>query len=137
MSYPENIKNNIEEINHSDIKYIRPFMAFTNEQVLSKRLVQVFKVQFNIPAAKVKKACELGWKELLAAKADMQKEGEKVIEELKQNGGHGIVLAGRPYHTDPEVNHGIPELIASYGHRCPDRGFHLPSDESGAPADRQ
>ena len=115
MSYPENIKNNIEEINHSDIKYIRPFMAFTNEQVLSKRLVQVFKVQFNIPAAKVKKACELGWKELLAAKSDMQKEGEKVIEELKQNGGHGIVLAGRPYHTDPEVNHGIPELIASYG----------------------
>ena len=72
MSYPENIKNNIEEINHSDITYIRPFMAFTNEQVLSKRLVQVFKVQFNIPAAKVKKACELGWKELLAAKADMQ-----------------------------------------------------------------
>ena len=66
----------------------------------------------------------------------MQKEGEKVIEELKQNGGHGIVLAGRPYHTDPEVNHGIPELIASYGIGCPDRGFHLPSDESGAPADR-
>ena len=34
---------------------------------------------------------------------------------MEDNGGSGIVLAGRPYHIDPEINHGIPELIASYG----------------------
>ena len=62
---------------------------------------------------------------------------EKVIEELKQNGGHGIVLAGRPYHTDPEINHGIPELIASYGIAVltEDSISHLMN--RGAPADRQ
>ena len=34
---------------------------------------------------------------------------------MEENGCHGIVLAGRPYHTDPEINHGIPELITSFG----------------------
>ena len=34
---------------------------------------------------------------------------------MEKNGGSGIVLAGRPYHVDPEINHGIPELIAAYG----------------------
>ena len=115
MSYPENIKNNIEEINRGEVEFIRPFVAFTNEQVLTKRLEQVFKETHNIPADKVRKAAHAGWTELLAAKADMQKQGEAVIAELKATGRHGIVLAGRPYHVDPEINHGIPEMIASYG----------------------
>ena len=45
----------------------------------------------------------------------MEKKGEEVIAWLKETGHHGIVLAGRPYHVDPEINHGIPELITSYG----------------------
>ena len=112
-------------------------MAFTNEQVLSKRLVQVFKVQFNIPAAKVKKACELGWKELLAAKADMQKEGEKVIEvaEAERRPRYRPGRTPVPYRPGSQPRHSGADCVLR--HRCPDRGFHLPSDESGAPADRQ
>lgn len=34
---------------------------------------------------------------------------------MEANHKRGIVLAGRPYHVDPEINHGIPELITSYG----------------------
>ena len=56
-----------------------------------------------------------GWKELIASRKDMEKKGEETLKWLKETGRHGIVLAGRPYHVDPEINHGIPELITSYG----------------------
>ncbi|MBQ1241981.1 MAG: 2-hydroxyacyl-CoA dehydratase, partial [Oscillospiraceae bacterium] len=42
-------------------------------------------------------------------------EGARVLARMEKAGGRGIVLAGRPYHVDPEINHGIPEMIASYG----------------------
>ena len=45
---------------------------------------------------------------------DIRKKGEETLAYLEQTGKRGIVLAGRPYHIDPEVNHGIPELINSY-----------------------
>ena len=48
------------------------------------------------------------------AREDMKKKGEETIAYLKKTGKRGIVLAGRPYHIDPEINHGIPELINSY-----------------------
>ena len=46
---------------------------------------------------------------------DMSAKGREVLAYMEENGCHGIVLAGRPYHTDPEINHGIPELINNYG----------------------
>ena len=50
-----------------------------------------------------------------AVREDMTKKGKEVLQYLKETGRHGIVLAGRPYHSDPEINHGIPDLITSYG----------------------
>ena len=50
-----------------------------------------------------------------SAKADVRAAGAKALADMEKNGGSGIVLAGRPYHVDPEINHGIPELIAAYG----------------------
>ena len=46
---------------------------------------------------------------------DIQTMGEEAMRWIEDNGGHGIVLAGRPYHNDPEINHALPELIASFG----------------------
>ena len=46
---------------------------------------------------------------------------------MEETGRRGIVLAGRPYHVDPEINHGIPELINSYGHGSAHGRFRLPS----------
>ncbi len=60
-------------------------------------------------------AARLGFEELAKARKDMQKKGEEVLAYLQQSGKRGIVLAGRPYHIDPEIHHGIPELITSYG----------------------
>ena len=53
--------------------------------------------------------------EMQKCREDIQKKGEETLEYLKKTGKRGIVLAGRPYHVDPEINHGIPELITSYG----------------------
>ena len=71
--------------------------------------------EFNIPSVQVQKAAHSAWQELLNCRRDMEKKGEETIAWLKEHGRHGIVLAGRPYHVDPEIHHGIPELIASYG----------------------
>ena len=52
---------------------------------------------------------------MAAARRDVQKKGEETLKYLEDTGRHGIVLAGRPYHIDPEIHHGIPDLINSYG----------------------
>ena len=114
-SYAENIKNNVEELADRDIRFMNPFMAFTNEEVLTKRLVEEFSQNFDIAPDEVRKAAHAAWQELIQSRIDMQKKGEEVIDYLNRTGKRGIVLAGRPYHVDPEINHGIPELITSYG----------------------
>lgn len=112
-SYGENIKNNVEELRDPSIRFMNPFLSLETEEIAKKRLVSVMK-ELDIPAEETKAAVSKAWAELSAARKDMQKAGENALEYLKQSGGLGIVLAGRPYHIDPEINHGIPELITSY-----------------------
>ena len=114
-SYAENIKNNVESLTDHKVHFRNPFMAFTNEEILTKRLVEEFTKDQAIPEKEIRAAAHKAWQELIASRQDMEKKGEEVIAWLKETGHHGIVLAGRPYHVDPEINHGIPELITSYG----------------------
>ena len=114
-SYPENLKNNVEAVTEGKVRYIRPFVAFTSEKTAADRLVKVCKEEWNIPASETRTAVHLAWEEQRKTKADIVAEGTRVLHEMEEKGGSGIVLAGRPYHIDPEINHGIPELIASYG----------------------
>lgn len=114
-SYAENIKNNMEELTEKQIRFLNPFMAFTNEEILTKQLVREFGKEYEIPASAVQSAAHKAWEELAASRRDLEQKGEETIQYLKDTGKHGIVLAGRPYHVDPEINHGIPELITSYG----------------------
>ena len=114
-SYSENIKNNMEELKEKNVKFLNPFMAFTSEAILSKQLQEVFKKEFDIPESETKKAAKKAWDELAQARTDVEKKGEEVLQYLKDTGKHGIVLAGRPYHIDPEINHGIADMITSYG----------------------
>lgn len=114
-SYAENIKNNVEEIVNGEVKFMNPFMAMTNLEVLTKQLVKVFNNELGIPSAEVNAAVKAGWEEMENVRKDIMKKGEEVLEYMKLNNKRGIVLAGRPYHIDPEINHGIPELINSYG----------------------
>ena len=114
-SYGENIKNNVEELKDPSITYQNPFMSFENKDILCKRLVKYFTKENQIPVSEIRAAVDAGWKELETVRQDICKKGEEVLSYLAQTGRKGIVLAGRPYHIDPEINHGIPELINSYG----------------------
>ncbi len=114
-SYGENIKNNIEELRDSDIVYQNPFMSLENEKILTTRLEKHFLEENSIPPEETRHAAHLAWKAMQDAREDIEKKGEEVLDYLKETGRHGIVLAGRPYHIDPEINHGLPELITSYG----------------------
>ena len=111
-SYAENIKNNVDELSDPSITFRNPFLAFTSEDILTNRLVEEFQ---DIPAAEVKAAAHKAWEELAAVHTDIQKKGEETLQYLKETGRRGIVLAGRPYHIDPEIHHGIPDMINSYG----------------------
>ena len=111
-SYAENIKNKVEELITEHIDFRNPFLSFENEEILAKRLREEFP---DIPKAEVTAAVSAAWKEMMQSKEDVRKKGEEVIKFLDETGKRGIVLAGRPYHVDPEINHGIPELINSYG----------------------
>lgn len=114
-SYAENIKNNVEALAEEHVDFANPFMAFTNEDVLTLALVREFGGKGLIPADEVKMAAHAAWKELMASRWDMEEKGEETLAWLKETGRRAVVLAGRPYHVDPEIHHGIPELITSYG----------------------
>jgi len=115
VSYPENLKNNLEAVSDGDVRYIRPFIALTSEKTAADRLTDVCRKEWNIPASEVRAAVSAAWNEQIKAKKDIRREGEKALEWISEHNARGIVLAGRPYHIDPEINHGIPEMITSYG----------------------
>ncbi|MGN0374845.1 MAG: acyl-CoA dehydratase activase-related protein, partial [Butyrivibrio sp.] len=114
-SYGENIKNNVEELKENNVNFMNPFISFADEEVAENELVKVFSKEFKIPAVEISDACKIAWAEMMQCRKDIQTEGEKTLKYLEETGRRGIVLAGRPYHIDPEINHGIPDLINSYG----------------------
>ncbi len=111
-SYSENIKNNVESITEGKMKFRNPFMSFTSIDTITSALVKEFT---EIPAEDIIKAAKDGWDEMAKARKDVQQKGEETLKWMEENHKHGIVLAGRPYHVDPEINHGIPDMICSYG----------------------
>ena len=111
-SYPENIKNNIDELRDGSIRFRHPFLNFESPETITLGLTKEFP---EIPASEIEEAVRLAWDELAKTRKAMWEKGQETLKWLKDNNRHGIVLAGRPYHVDSEINHGIPELINSYG----------------------
>ena len=114
-SYSENIKNNMEEIEEQSITYIRPFLALDNPEALKARMFREFKKYTDVTKEEISAAIDAAYIEAEKVKKDVRNKGEETLKFLQDNNKLGIVLAGRPYHVDPEINHGIPELINSYG----------------------
>jgi len=113
-SYPEVIRNNVDAIKESGTVFMNPFLPIYDKKRLSQRLYEEFNV-FGITRTEIENAVEKAWTELNNAKRDIRKKGEEVLKYLEQTGRKGIVLAGRPYHIDPEINHGIPNIITGFG----------------------
>lgn len=112
-SYNENIKNNMEDLKERNIRFMNPFLALDKMSTIIKRMTEEF-VPLGSTAKEIKDAVTAGWDEWSRFRRDMQKKGEETLRYINEKGMTGIVLAGRPYHADPEINHGIPELIAGY-----------------------
>ena len=111
-SYAENIKNNIDELRSEEITFRNPFLAFTSKDTVLSGLLKEFE---GIPKEEITAAVDKAWAEQEHAREAMWRKGEETLKWMEENHRHGIVLAGRPYHIDAEINHGIPELINSYG----------------------
>jgi len=114
ISYPEVIKNNMDIIRDSDVTLINPFLPYDNKTGLVRRLYQELK-GYGVTRKEISIAVNMAWDEDHRFKGDIRRKGEEVLAYLKATGRKGIVLAGRPYHIDPEINHGIPDTINSCG----------------------
>ncbi|MGL5346939.1 MAG: acyl-CoA dehydratase activase-related protein [Peptostreptococcaceae bacterium] len=115
-SYSEVIKNNVDEIKDSNINFINPFISLNDKNKLKIRLYEELKKFYKqINKNEIDSAVDIAMDEQKRFKKDIQIEGEKALLKIKDSNQKGIVLCGRPYHLDPEINHGIPELINSLG----------------------
>ncbi|MFY9283857.1 MAG: acyl-CoA dehydratase activase-related protein [Miniphocaeibacter sp.] len=112
--YPEVIKNNLENLVNKNIKFKNPFLSLQDKKRLAKRLIEELEDE-NLEAKNISNAVDKAWDELEKFRMDVKEEGRRTQEYLKENNLKAIVLAGRPYHIDPGINHGIPELILSLG----------------------
>ena len=112
ISYPEVIKNNIDLIRVKGVQLMTPFLPYYDKKQLINRLYEEFQ---EIPKREIARAVSKGWQEDQRFKEDVRRKAEEILAYLEETGRQGIVLAGRPYHIDPEINHGIPELINSLG----------------------
>ena len=116
-SYPEVLRNNVDELRQDDsILYMNPFLPIYDKERLAERLCEELIPQFpTLTENQIFDAVDEAWKEQQKFKDDVQVAGEEALEKMIRAGGNGIVLAGRPYHLDPEINHGIPEMVNALG----------------------
>lgn len=112
-SYPEVIRLNMrDEFIKNDVTFAAPFLPFATPRRMIKRLCEEFPA---IPKGQIRRAVKKAYLEQNEFNLWSKRQGERIIKQLDENGGHGIVLAGRPYHLDPEINHGVAQMINSYG----------------------
>lgn len=112
--YAEVLRANIDLLHDQGVKFHNPFLPYHDSKKLIKRLYEEFQ-QYSVSLAEVARAVEKAWAEDRKIKQDIRQKGEEVLKWLKDSGRSGLVLSGRPYHLDPEINHGIPSVITSLG----------------------
>ena len=115
ISYSEVLKNNVEELKDPSIKFLNPFLPFDAKN-LTKRILELdeFK-EYNFNKKELMEAAKKAEEEYQHFKQDIFNKGKEALEYMDKHHTKGIVLAGRPYHSDPEINHGIDTLITSLG----------------------
>ena len=112
-SYAENIRNNMDVLRNENVQFMEPFLPINDPKKMLLRLTEAFKSE-NIKQSELKEAMEAGYKELERYREDVRQKGAEILKQAKEKNLPVILLVGRPYHIDPEINHGIPEMIQSY-----------------------
>ena len=114
QSYPDVIRMNVDEIRNGQVDYRNPFLNLADFSSTAKNLYETFK-DFGVTQKEVEDALSAGFKEMDNFKRWIQNRGEDTLMMMRQNGQHGVVLAGRPYHLDPQINRGISQIICAEG----------------------
>ncbi|HHU39277.1 MAG TPA: activase [Propionibacterium sp.] len=112
--YPQVLEKNMDRLREPGVRYLDPFVNLADPDKLAERLVEVF-AWAGVTPDEAREAVQAGYAEDARAKADIAAEGVRALEYMADHDLKGIVLAGRPYHVDPEINHGIPEMITQLG----------------------
>ena len=129
MSYPQALGLNIDELAQPNIEFLDAFVPYDDKKELKRRLYELISVKrekdaaagkgcfrgMHITRAEIDHAVNVAWEADLEFKETMRRKGDETLQWIEDNDAHGIVLAGRPYHNDPEINHAIPELVNSFG----------------------
>ena len=130
MSYPQALELNVDELGHgTKAEFLDPFIPYDKKGELKRRLYELISEQrerdaeqgrgrvrgAHITRAEVDEAVNAAWEADLEFHDAMHRKGDEALRWIEEHHGHGIVLAGRPYHNDPEINHAIPELVHSFG----------------------
>ena len=129
MSYPQALELNVDELAAPNVEYLAPFLPYDDKSELKRRLYEIVSKQreedakqgkgrfrgMHITRKQISAAVEAAWQADLDFKQEMHRLGDETLEWIEKHDAHGIVIAGRPYHNDPEINHAIPELVNSFG----------------------
>ncbi|MFT4296223.1 MAG: acyl-CoA dehydratase activase-related protein [Micropruina sp.] len=112
--YPQVIERNLPRLREPGVRFLAPMLNLNDPDTLARRLVEVF-ADWNVTVDEATEAVQAGYAEDAKVKADIRAEGRRALAYIAEHRIKGIVLAGRPYHVDPEVNHGLPSLINGLG----------------------
>lgn len=110
--YPELLAGNVQRLN--TVKYLTPYFGLHRRKDFEKRTAEYFEKEFNITKSEIKAASDAAYSAYDQYRNDIIAEGERIIKFARENDYPIIVLAGRPYHVDPEINHGIDSLLNSF-----------------------
>ena len=143
-TYPEVIRTNVEAVRDGGdgedgregggVRLLSPFLNLADPAKLAERLVEVL-ADWDVTLPEARRAVAAGFAEDAAFKADVRAEGRRTLEWMREHGRRGIVLAGRPYHIDPEINHGVPDVINTLGMAVLSEDSILPEPAPGETAD--
>ena len=122
QSYSDVIKNNMDEIREGQVDYRNPYLNLADADSVINQMTECLS-DYPIAKEDIERAVHSGYEALDKYKEDLQKKGEKLLQKIQQTNQKGIVLSGRPYHIDPEINHGIANIMTQ-------EGFHVLTEDS-------
>ena len=112
--YPELLASNVEKL--KQVRYLYPYLDLAERKTFPKKIWQALQEYYpDLTLREVKRASDCAYESYHCQREQVKEEGRKALEFARQKGLKTIILCGRPYHVDPEINHGINQLITSMG----------------------
>lgn len=110
--YPELLEANMDDLR--EVKFYSGYFGLHRPQDFDKKATEYFKQEYDFPRKLVRQAAKEAYAIYYSWMEDIRHEGDRVLAYARENGLKTVVLAGRPYHIDPEINHGLDKLISSF-----------------------